>query len=77
MTKEKFDSLTAHDTVWFSPPFFAYPFPGVIRKRRNGATRIWINFFGTGQCEFTPTDYDKDFYNWVSQEGPENPKITK
>ena len=65
MTRNEFDALEEETRVWFHPTYFAFPFPGVVRTI-NGVKGVWINFFGDGQCHFTPLTYHTKFYDNVT-----------
>lgn len=54
MTREDFDKLADGTKVWYSPTYFAFPMPGTI-KTVNGVKGVWVNFYGDGQCFFSPT----------------------
>ena len=76
MTKERFDSLPDGTLVWFHPHYFAFPMLGTIRtytrtdgvwgEFSGGGRGIWVNFYGEGQCLFTPPEYKSDWYECVS-----------
>ncbi|MBO4513781.1 MAG: hypothetical protein J5746_13560 [Victivallales bacterium] len=67
MTKEEYNKLPVGTVVWFKPAYFAFAMPGVIKTTLTGGRGIWVNFFGDGQCLFTPQDYnEKHFYECVT-----------
>ena len=64
MTKEEFDNLPEGAKVWYAPTYFAFPMAGVVMTV-DGVKGVWVNFFGDGQCLFTPpSSYDR-WYTWV------------
>ena len=64
MTKEEFDKLDDGTKVWYAPTYFAFPMLGVI-KTIGGEKGVWVNFYGEGQCLFTPPPYSERWYTWV------------
>ena len=76
MTKEEFEKLADGEKVWYSPTYFAFPMLGVIRtiakadgvwgEFSRGGRGVWVNFFGDGQCLFTPPPYGDRWYTWVT-----------
>lgn len=63
MTKEEFYKLKDGEQVWYYPTYFRYAFPAIV-KTIDGEKGLWVNFFGDGQCHFTP--HFTSFYNAVS-----------
>ena len=68
MTKQEFENLKEGRKVWFYPNYLRFAFPAIV-KTIDGVKGLWVNFFGDGQCHFTPR-FDT-FYAAVSKTKPE------
>lgn len=55
MTAKEFNALEDGADVRFSPNYLSYAMPGVVCSVR-GRKGVRINFFGEGQCVFTPNE---------------------
>jgi len=77
MTAEEFNSLEDGASVWFRPPYFAFPMPAIVRIK-NVRRGLWVNFFGDGQCLFSPQEgQEKKFAKWVTSEGCKQKHLRK
>ncbi len=77
MTPEEFNVLSDGASVWFRPPYFAFPMPAIVRIR-NGRRGLWINFYGDGQCLFVPQEErEARFADWVASDGTSAKTLAK
>ena len=67
MTQSQFEALQEGDLVWFYPDYFAWPWLATVRTI-DGRKGVWVNFWGEGQCHFTPPSYRKDkWFNCITK----------
>lgn len=77
MTIKEFNSLSNGASVWFCPPYFAFPMPATV-SIKDGRRGLWINFYGDGQCRFEPQDgREKRFADWVASDGTSAKTLAK
>ena len=71
MTKAEFEALPEGAKVWYEPMYFAFPVLGVV-KVVDGVKGVYVNLFGDGQCQFSPSPtWEELFYAAVEVAGEE------